>query len=124
MAKITITYKTKDGDVQLAMDAKNVPAFLSSVGVKGQTGANKPSFLDKNDIKSLKADSPEELVLLAIEKQTAKSGKEGVHVVYSGLNEELKSRFGVNPREVTSEMEKAGLITINTTHGGVRVKKA
>lgn len=55
-------------------------------------------------IRNIKAETPEDLVLGAI------ANRNGLHTVFSGLNDELRTRFGADPVEVTEKMINNGLI--------------
>jgi len=70
------------------------------------------SAVIKKSIKNLVVDNAEALVLESLK------GRKGIHVVYSGLNDEIRSRFGVDPTEVTGTMIAKGLINGRGAKGG------
>lgn len=69
-------------------------------------------------LKNIKADTPEDFVLQAL-LQTPK--KDGIHVVWNGLNAELKDRFNCDPQAVTKAMKDSGLITGHPVTGGYKI---
>ncbi len=58
----------------------------------------------------------EEFVLRAI--KNLKGKYQGIHTVYSGFNEAFRKYFGEDPRPVTQEMAKKGVIEMRPTKGG------
>jgi hypothetical protein len=66
-----------------------------------------------------KSMTPEEFVLLAIEKLRPEPGK-GIHAVFSGFNEAFRLQFpGQDPVVEMQQLEEKGVITIYPCKGGV-----
>lgn len=47
--------------------------------------------------------------------------RKGTHVVYDGLNDLFKQKFGVASMEITNKMAADGMIYIKPERGGVRL---
>ena len=113
----------KDGMVTLKMGKttiickpEDVAGIMASVGSGVNTLPQKPlyeksSILHKA-IRSIQADDAEDLVLKALK------GRVGVHTVYSGLNQELRDRFGADPVEISESLINKGLINGRPAKGG------
>jgi hypothetical protein len=96
-AGATITCKPED--VASIMSALNGNAPAKD----GKKVFEKSSVIHKA-IRNIKAETPEELVTSAL------ANRDGLHTVFSGLNDELRTRFGADPIEVTESMINDGLI--------------
>jgi hypothetical protein len=92
------TITCKPGDVASIMGALNGKPVTD-----GKKVYEKNTIIHKA-IRNLKAETPEELVINAL------ANREGLHTVFSGLNEELRDRFGADPVAVTEGMISDGLI--------------
>jgi len=114
---------TKDG-ITFEVPLKDAMQFAESLGgTKGMNGKAPRVYVTESELQEIKATTPEELVLKAIDLSVSK-GNDGIHVVYSGLNALIKSRFGKEGKAVTESLEKAGKIKISAIKGGVIVKRA
>jgi hypothetical protein len=72
-------------------------------------------------LENIKADTPEDFVLQAL-MQAPK--KDGIHVVWNGLNTELKKRFNYDTdaaKRCTAAMKEAGLIDGHPVKGGYKI---
>jgi hypothetical protein len=84
-------------------DVGNIMSSVSTAPVTAEKKYEKSTVIHKA-IRNLEANTPEELVIGAL------ANRSGIHTVFSGLNEELRNRFGADPIDVTEKMMNAGLI--------------
>lgn len=76
----------------------------------------KSSVVHKN-IKNIQAENAKDLVLKAL------ANREGLHTVFSGLNEEIRDRFSEDPVTVTNSLIANGSITGRPIKGGFYIRK-
>lgn len=105
MEKNFVTIKIAGATIQCKPE--DVSSIMSSLnGSKPADGKKvyEKSTVIHKAIRNLKAETPEELVLGAL------ANRDGLHTVFSGLNDELRVRFGVDPVDITERMVTAKLI--------------
>lgn len=99
----TVTLKL--GKASIVCRPEDVASIMASIGGNAPaTPAYEKSAVVHKAIKALTAENAEELVLKTL------VNRKGVHTVFSGLNDEIRSRYGVNPVEVTNRMIEKGQI--------------
>ena len=110
MPNTMMTYKTADGGTIIGTP-KQIANFILATAKQSVTVANKdakPAVILrkghelKKIFSSIMAPTAEEFVNKCMDA----TGGQGIHVVFSGLNELIKTKYGVNPRDV---------ITVTTT---------
>ena len=96
----------KHGKTSIVCRAEDVASIMSSLN-----GTTKPaekvyekSAVIRKAIRNIKAETAEDLVLSSL------VNRDGLHTVISGLNQEIRDRFELDPVVVTSDMIKDGLI--------------
>lgn len=67
--------------------------------------------------------SKEEFVLTSI-KRLRKKGYRGIHVVYSGFNDQFRKKFKADPIEFVNDLEKRGIVATHLVKGGVMLYDA
>lgn len=105
MEKNFVTIKL--GKATIQCKPEDVAGIMSSMnGSKPEDGKKvyEKSTVVHKAIRNLKAETPEELVLGAL------ANRDGLHTVFSGLNDELRVRFGADPIDITEKMISAGQI--------------
>lgn len=111
MAQVKLTLN----GITMSVDAKAVPALLLALSGKS---APVKSYIGEKEIAEIKASTPEELVLATLKMAKEKFSQARVHVKYTGLNDAIRKRFSKDPITVTTDMEKKGLIKIESAKGG------
>lgn len=97
----------KYGKVVIQCKPGDISGIMSSLEGKSEAKKEKvyeKSAVVKKAVRSIKASSPQEFVLKAL------ANREGLHTVFSGLNDELRTRFEVDPKDITNGMIADGLI--------------
>lgn len=105
MEKNFVTVKFQGATIQCKPE--DVAKIMGSLVGKGQESAKKvyeKSSVTHKAIRAIKAATPEEFTLACL------ANREGLHTVFSGYNDEIRTRFGVDPVDVTEKMITDGLI--------------
>lgn len=97
----------KYGKVVIQCKPNDVSSIMSSL--EGTKDAKTEKVYEKSTvvhkaIRDIKAVDPKELDMKAL------ANRNGLHTVFSGLNEEIRSRFNIDPKVVTNDMINEGLI--------------
>jgi len=98
------------------------------------TGANRtgeaprtPVFRSSKEVlqatSTISGDTAPEYIMNVLKAGLVPQGH-GLHTVFSGLNGQIRKRFGFDPMDVTSEMAQKGLITVRPAKGGAVIKLA
>jgi ATP-dependent DNA helicase PIF1 len=67
--------------------------------------------------------SQEDFVLASI-RRLRKKGYKGIHVVYSGFNDEFRKKFNQDPVQFINDLEKKGVVRTHLVRGGVMLYDA
>lgn len=78
---------------------------------------------EQNDANLADISSKEEFVLASI-KRLRKKGYRGIHVVYSGFNDQFRKKFKADPIEFVNNLEKRGVVVTHLVKGGVMLYDA
>jgi alanine dehydrogenase len=105
MEKNTVTIKINGASI--TCKPEDVATIVSTLSGKSATN-DKPvyekSAVVHKALKNIVANTPELFTLAAL------ANRDGLHTVFSGYNDEIRTRFDVNPVDVTESMIAAGSI--------------
>ncbi len=98
----------KIGKTVITCKPEDVGGIMASMNGPASKAAEKPIYEKSTTLRkaiiNIEANNPKDLVLKAL------ANRNGIHTVISGLNNELRERFNVDPRDITSELIAEGLI--------------
>lgn len=142
MAKSSVKITLPNGMVfeGTADNALKIMAGLSGNNAGAPAKVEK-KYISEAELQELAdaTDSYSDFIVSALNKASASYKQDGIHAVYSGLNGILKRKFKVDPRvatesichtftgieggkQVAKVLHSDGLIDVNITKGGVRVR--
>jgi len=100
----TVTLKV--GKASIVCRPEDVAKIMAQIG--GTTGTGTPVYEKSAEvhkaIRNIKADNAEELVIKSL------AGRTGLHTVFSGLNDEIRTRYNLDPVKVTNDMIANGIL--------------
>ncbi len=99
-------------------DATNSRRGRPSENLELNLGSGGPIKASANDLRSR-----EDFVIASI-KRLRKQGYKGIHVVYSGFNDEFRKKFRQDPVQFVNELEKRGVVRTHLVRGGVMLYDA
>jgi hypothetical protein len=118
--KVTISIN----GAQVTCDKEDLSSVMSALTGTAPAVANKPAdtiLVKGSELKrafdKVVAEAPDQFILKCLALPIVNN--RGIHTVYTGMNDLLRKKFpGINPVELTTQMEQAGLIKGRSAPGG------